>query len=403
MKNSRILIQTVLLASAIVFAGCEKGDRSYSLLSDMNIFQQESSSNNKVDIIWLVDGSGTMVNHQANLAANFNNFINQFVNKGFDYQIAVAGVDAWMRETGYNGGTCLANPNPSGNPSTLYQSSNDCQMTLATFGQLTQFRDGDIYGALNGTPGIRSGNYLITSLMSPVDVIQTFAKNVSTGTRADGAREAGFQSLRSVLRRNADGSVGYGGETHTSLAQFRRPDAFLAVIIVTDEEDQSRKQNGNAYASIQEYTNDFLAFMDGYTQSSPINRKYNVSGIVLEDLNNCQYGLHAQATQGDRYKAIANASRGVIGNICSNDFSTQLTSIADRIATLATRFSLNREPIPSTIKIWVNGVSVPNDATNGWTYYTGGTGSYFVEFHGLSVPPEGAKIAVDFDPIAPKN
>ncbi len=392
----------LVLGSSLVLA-CEKGDRSYSLLSDSNIFRQETNSNNKVDIIWLVDGSGTMVNHQANLAANFDKFIQQFADKGFDYQIAVGGTDAWVREVNYNGGTCTANPNPSLNPATIYQSSADCNPTRATFGQLTHFRDGDIYGAQNGTPGNRSGNYLITSLMPSTDVIQTFAKNVSTGTRADGARESGFQSLRSVLRRNTDGSVAYNGETHTSLAQFRRADAFLAVIIVTDEEDQSRKQNGSNYASIQEYTSEFLTFLDGYTSSTSENRKYNVSGIVLENLNNCQYGLHPQATQGDRYVSVANASRGIIGNICSADFSVQLAGIADRIATLATRFPLNREPIPSTIRIWVNGVSVPENAVNGWTYYTSGVGSYFIEFHGTAVPPEGAQIAVDFDPTAPKT
>lgn len=407
MKNSRILQILILGLAGQFLLACEKGDRSYSLLSDVNIFQQEKSSTNKVDIVWLVDGSGTMVNHQSNLAANFDNFINQFVNKGFDYNIVVAGTDAWLREVNYSGGSCGANPNPSGSPNTMYVSSADCQPTVSTYGQLTQFRDGDIYGAINGSPGLRSGKYLISSaMMSPLEVIQTFATNVKTGTRADGHRESAFQSLRSVLRRNSDGTAGYNGETHTVLSQFRRPDAFLAVIVVTDEEDQSRKQNGTTYASNSEFTTDFLTFLDGYTGSSANNRKYNVSGIVLEDINNCQYGLHPQATQGDRYVSIADASRGIIGNICSPDFSTQLQGIADRIATLATRFQLSREPVPSTIQIWVNGQAVPESTTNGWSYYTetnGAESSYFIEFHGDAVPPEGAQIAVDFDPTAPKS
>lgn len=401
MMTKRIFKSVTVIMAIVLCAACEKGDRSFSLLSQSDTFQQSAVANNKVDILWVVDGSGTMANHQANLANNFGTFINQFVDKGFDYHMAITSTDAWLREANYNGGACSSNPNPSLNPNTVYVSSADCANTLATFGDLTKFRDGDIYGAQNGTPATRSGTYLITSMMNPVSVINTFAINVSTGTRGDGSREAAFQSIRSVLRRNADGSAGYGGETHTSLAQFRRADAFLAVIIISDEEDQSKKQNGTDYANLDEYTQGFMTFMDGYTGSVNGARNYNISGIVLEDINNCSYGLHAQATQGDRYVSIANASRGIIGNICSADFSNQLTDISDRIVSLATRFRLSREPVVSTITVTVNGTSYSQDATNGWTYIKDAD-FHYIEFHGAAVPPENAQISIDFDPVAPR-
>jgi hypothetical protein len=395
-------IRISLILAAICLSSCGEEKPSFSLLPDQDQFSQSSSSvNNKIDILWVVDGSGTMANHQTNLASNFGAFINDFVNKGFDFNMVVASTDAWVREVNYNGGTCTANPNPSLSPNTIYKSSADCQNTFATFGELTRFRDGDIYGAQGGPAGQRSGQYLINSMMSPQDVATLFSTNVRTGTRGDGSREAGFQSLRAVLRRNADGTVAYGGETHTALNDFRRNDAFLAVIFVTDEEDQSKKLNGSNYASTQDYVDSFVTFLDGYTGGVAGNRRYNVSSITITDITNCGYGLHPQATQGDRYVAIAQATDGVLGSICSADFSTNLQEISEQIAVLSTRFQLSREPVPETILVTVNGSIVTTGALNGWTYLAA-NGFHYIEFHGASIPPQGASISVDFDPVTIK-
>ncbi len=394
----RLLLTSIIMIAA---SACNEREPSISLLPQTDTFQQKSETiNNKIDILWMVDTSGSMANHQTNLATNFSAFITDFVDKGYDYNMVVASTDAWVREYNYNAGSCGSNPNPSQSPNTIYKSSADCANTLATFGDLTKFRDGDIYGLANGTPGVRSGNYLISSLMLPQDIITTFAKNIKVGIRGDGS-ERGFQSLRAVLRRNSDGSVAYGGETHTQLANFRRSDAFFAVIIVSDEEDFSRKQNNSTYTNIQNYTDEFVGFMDGYTGGVEGNRKYNVSSIVIEDINNCPYGLNPSASQGDKYISVANATNGVVGSICSTDFSDQLNEVASKIVTLSTRFQLSREPIPETIHVVVNGAVIPNQVSNGWIYVAEG-GFHYVEFHGSAVPAQGDNIAVGFDPATIK-
>ncbi|MGE3684429.1 MAG: hypothetical protein AB7G93_22140 [Bdellovibrionales bacterium] len=395
MKAKEVMLT---LAAIVSLTACGKGSTSYSLLASGQTFQQNSAQDTKVDVLWMVDASATMANHQSNLANNFDHFINQFVAKGLNFNMAVAGVDAWLREFNYNAGTCTVDPNPTQDPDLLYTSSADCKITAATFGDLTQFRDGDVYGPIGGS-AIRSGTFLLTSGMPALDIKNLFAINIKTGTRGDGVRESAFQSLRAVLRRNEDGSVGYNGESHTALASFRRDDAFLAVIIVTDEEDQGRKADNTAYADIQEYTDAFVAFMDGYTGGTAGDRRYNVSGIVLEDKNNCPYNLNSQATQGDRYVSIATATKGVIGNICSADFSEQLDIIASQIVSLATRFKIKGEPVPGTIRVSVDGVVVPQDETNGWTYVAEG-GSHYIEFDGSAVPPQGSQLSVNYDPAS---
>jgi hypothetical protein len=373
---------SVLIGAVMALSACSDKSGDISILSDSDTFYQSSSVNNKIDILWMVDTSASMQPYQTNLANNFNAFITDFVTKGYDYHMAVGGTDAWHREkTNYNG-----------NSTHYYGNSSTC----ATEAEITAFRDGDIYGNLS-TCGTQSGTYLITSLMNPATIISTFATNIKVGIYSDGD-ERGFQSIRGVLRRNEDGSKGYGNETHTALNSFRRNDAFLAVIIVADEEDGSRKKNGNSYSSMSDYRNSFINFLDGYTNSAAGNRKYNVSSIVMIDKNSCP-NAHSGASNGNRYIDIANSTDGIVGDICDTNFSENLKEISGRIAELSTRFQLSREPIPSSIQVFVNDVSIPQNASNGWIYVAD-SGFHFIEFRGSAVPPQGAAIRIDFDPVS---
>lgn len=401
MKKTYIIF---IIAANFFLVGCYKSNDSFSLLAEGQTFQQSAAIfNNKVDVLWVVDSSMTMAKHQQNLANNFSSFIADFSDKNLDFHMAVASTDGWIREVNYNnkGGSCQTYANPSQSPNTVYKSSGDCLMTKATYGEMTRFRDGDIYGTSTGSAGVRSGNYLLTSLMDLNSLASTFAINISTGTRGDGTQESGFQSVRAVLRRNADGSIGYADETHTSLSAFRRSNAFFAVIIVSDEEDQSTKQDGSNYASTDEYTQDFKNFLDSYTQSTTENKKYNVSSIVVDSISDCSYGLHAEATQGDRYVAIAKETNGIVSSICNPDFSSDLKKISSQILVLSTRFQILREPIVETIKVIVNGVEVANNENDGWVYIRE-NGGYYVEFHGSSIPGQDSSIEVQFNPVSVK-
>ncbi len=405
------IILGMMFAASLV--GCDSP--SFNLASVSDQFSQSVSVNNKVDIIWIVDGSGTMATHQDNLAQNFAGFIQQFRDKGFDFHMVVASNDAWVREHNYNTASCFLfydplhplyspnGPNPSESPSNLYVSSADCEATQATWGELAAFRDGDIYGSLAGAPGARSGQYMITSDMDDAEMLQVFQTNVRTGTRGDGVAESTLGSLRSVLRRDADGNRIYGGESHTVLESFRRPDAFLAVITVTDEEDQSFIfGSSEKYANSEAYTADFIRFLDGYTGiSDPSERRYSISGIVLQDIDNCPYQLHAQVSESPFVMAAAQATRGVTGEICSPDFYKDLEDIAEKVITLATRFVLTSKPVVSTIVVLVDGQTIEQDPVNGWTYIEE-QGKHYIEFNGTSVPSETSVVSVDFTPAGLK-
>ncbi len=48
-----------------------------------------------LDVLWVIDNSGSMGQHQANLATNINSFISTFAQSGADYNMAVITTDRW--------------------------------------------------------------------------------------------------------------------------------------------------------------------------------------------------------------------------------------------------------------------------------------------------------------------
>ncbi len=345
-----------------VLTSCADKSADISILSDTQEFYQTSSVNNKLDILFMVDSSGSMAEEQQNLADNFNAFIQDFVTKGYEYNIAVAATDAWQYE--YN-------------------------QTASTFKRNVQFRDGNVY---TGGPADNSGVYLITN--DTPDVINTFSTNVKVGISGSGDERA-FDSIVQALTSPLNAPH-----------NFRRDDAFLSIIIISDEEDFSRNNpsvngcTGSPFPDackehnlrpISTYTN----FLDNYTYSNPSDRKYSVNAIGIFDQACLNQNPSSGGHMGLRYAELADQTNGVIGSICDLNFSETLNAIQANISELSTQFRLNRTPIVSSIVVVINGVSIPQDTSNGWTYNS--TNNSIV-FHGSAVPPQGASIQITFDP-----
>jgi hypothetical protein len=49
--------------------------------------------------------------------------------------------------------------------------------------------------------------------------------------------------------------------------------------------------------------------------------------------------------------------------------------------------------------VYVNGVVIPQNATNGWSYYPSNNS---IRFHGTAIPAQGSSISVTFDPLTIK-
>lgn len=342
MKNSIFTnkLKTIALSlSVLALVACED-DPSLSLLSDQDVFRQSASTvNNKIDLLWVVDNSGSMAPLQQNVANNFNAFISDFVTKGYDFRIAVITTDAWR---------------------TKYYSNETFR---------TQFR-------------CTSGSCLITPQTNPL--IDSFMQNVLVGAMPPGIEgdERGLESLEQGLLH----------PINTQYA-FPRSDAYLAVIFVSDEEDHSRF-NGSPIP-----VQNFVNILDQVTGTSGSTRRYSASSIVVAD-NNCLNNQrnvigNPDATIGSRYVEMANLTGGVVGDVCSTNFASTLDVIQQNIASLSTQFYLSRKPIIETLSVKVNGILIPQDAVNGWTYDPNANS---IIFHGTAIPAQGASIKVDFDP-----
>ncbi len=341
------------LGLSLPLLGCDKGADSFSTLPDQASFQQVAVyAPKKIDVLWVIDNSGSMATSQANIATNFNSFIHRFIQYNYDFHMAIVTTDGWHEG--------------------FYANNTDAH-----------FRDG--LGANH------SGVYVMDK--NTPNITSVFTTNVQQGINGDGDERA-FESMKLSLSDSWNGTK-----------NFRRADAFLAVIMVGDEDDFSNSTTGllESYTDarvypISRYT-DFLDTVTARAANSPAN--YSVSHIGVTD-QACLNQLDTDGFQrkiGNRYKQLVDAANGIQGSLCS-DFGNTLQLISDSIIELSASFQLSRAPIVSSLQVSVDGVQVSQDATNGWTY---DSATLTLTFHGTSVPPANADIKIFFDPESVKQ
>lgn len=345
-----------------LLTACGNGSTTYSLLAEGQSFQQNTAATaTKIDVLWVVDNSGSMASSQQHLADNFPTFINRFTTKGFDFQMGVTTTDSYLAES-------LFTPYYNQSPRPSY------------YNGLPQ---ANIAFLKNGNASGPSGFEIITP--STPNMAAVFTKNAMQGINGRGD-ERSLDSMRSAL-----------SSAHN--AGFVRPGGFLSVIILTDEDDFSNPTT-TAYETYVPSLNpisDYVSFLDSVTLSSGPARRYSVNSLSVPD-QTCLNQIYNGAQKiGTRVMAMADATGGVKGNICG-DFAAQLDQISKAIVELSTQFFLSQKPVISTIRVFVNNQEVPKIESNpsgGW-YYNASANS--IVFQGTAVPPQGASIKVSFDP-----
>jgi hypothetical protein len=180
-------------------------------------------------------------------------------------------------------------------------------------------------------------------------------------------------------------------------AGFLRDDALLAIIVLSNEDDYSA-------GSVQSYV-DFFSGIKRPFANGARSWVFNFLGITaLTSGCATQEGpFGAYIEPGLRYMDLVNASEGSKNSICTADWAQVVTNVKVRINQLLTDFYLSRKPKLDTIKVTINGLSVPAGSTNGWTYeekVDNGVTYYFIRFHGSAVPSLYDKIEIKFDPFS---
>ncbi len=344
---NRKLLAAFCLSTLTMMVGCDKGGSTFSILSDSSQFQQAATYvPRKLDVLFVVDNSGSMSSSQSALAANFPAFINYFKTKGYDFKIAITTTDAFYGEQFVNSGCSLCNVNQ------------------------TRFRS-------NTNPAV----YVIDNNTANLD--QTFSSNVQVGTTGSGDERA-FSSMKAALGSSLN-------------ANFHRQDAYLSVIIVSDEEDFSH-DDMNLNESYTQPTLHSVAsyktFLENFTQAQATT-DFSVSTISILD-ETCRASLGSGRKIATRYMQLADLTGGSKNSLCAS-FTTVLNNISATItAQTQAQFTLNRVPVQSSIRVIIDGVLLPNSTTDGWSYESA---SNSIRINGTTYQPQaGASITINFDP-----
>lgn len=364
---NQVARKTVMMASTVaMLVGCSKGTGGYSLLNDNSDYKQQAVIiPKKIDVLWVIDNSGSMQTSQNNLASNFQAFINRFNQQNYDFHMAVVTTDAWQKQ--FNTNSTAAKIRDGGK---FLDSNNQVYYT-------------------------HSGVFVMDQ--NTANLSDVFTTNIKQGTLGNGDERA-LESIKQALLEPTNSA-------------FRRDEAFLAVIVVSDEEDFSHsstalrdgtENNGNPvypdpYTNPGLYTvKSYQDFLDTYTNKAVNGTNYSVSAITVPD-DACKNQLSTDGFArkiAKRVQELAGLTGGVQGSLCSN-FGSTLQLISDSIIQLSAVFKLTREPQEDTIAVTVDGVAVPKDATNGWTY---NATDWTITFHGSAVPAANANIKIDFYP-----
>ncbi len=276
-----------------------------TLKSVVENFTQAQAKEGKVDILWVIDDSGSMGDEQKALAYNFDVFIHEFLEKNIDFKMAITTTDGSSSKNG--------------------RSVCDFRILDAT--------------AANSNES---------------QFVKDFASCIKVGTRGSG-REQGLKTSKSFVNRYVE--------------NWMRDDAYLVVVYVSDEEDQSEN-------TVQSYVDSFKELK----KSSGLIKLYS---IVTSKKTSTQW-----ETIGYRYLEASEKTGGLTAHI-KNDFYQVLREMGGKIVNLIDSFALSNKPFDDKVEVKVNGSAI----SSGYTYDNQSRSIKFVEGN---IPNEGSKIEISY-------
>lgn len=311
----------------------------------------EQVSGRKVDVLFAIDGSGSMSEEQDNVARNLDAFLSTAELFNNDFHIGVAHLD--LAETKRYNGEDFASGEMLGNPPYLDPSQPNYRQEFASRVRM---------GASGGQQ--EAGLEASRQALSDPLITQT-----SVSCSNDSQCQEPYNYCRDGFCSGRNGG-------------FLREDASLEIVILSDEEDQS--------TATPEFYVDFFRSIKGFRNESLMHVSVIVGADNAGNPSDCSSTGSGDAGAGRRYATVADATGGAVGSICSSNFGPFLQNIGNRAFGLRVEFFLSRAAEPATIEVRVN------DAVqrSGWTF-DAATNS--IIFDRNSVPQPGDIIEVDYE------
>jgi len=245
-------------------------------------FEQKKAS--AIDILFVIDNSGSMARHQENLSNNFEHFFRL--------------IDPDPRRVGESGEV-------------------DYRLAVATTDAI---RDA-------GKIQYEAGEPPILRPTSDYDPLLLFKKRALVGT-SGAAREEGFRAAELAVEAASQITESDGKPA------FLRSEAYLYIIFVSDEDDESRDEVRyfeRRFRSLKSRGNEKTVIVSAI--AGP-----NESPLPAECVN--EEG-DAIVKPGARYKELTKLTGGILGNICLQDWAQTLEDLAYTGLGLRKRFQLS--------------------------------------------------------------
>jgi hypothetical protein len=362
-----MVLRRVALSLALVFAASSCDRCNTEVITQLpqpterpDVFTQKGAA--RVDVLWMIDNSGSMAAEQEKVAERFNQFFNQLIISGVDYHIGVITSDpddggALRQYTGPAVDNCAAcrfisNDVPCPNPEV-------------------------------DVSGIASEAEIESTLLAQCPAQLVFRKLIKVGIDGS-AFEEGFTTASAAVGARTIGPNGFpDGVAPPENAGFIRPEASLYVVFVSDEEEGAKQdgtpvryyqrlfeglkaagnENNVAVAAITGYPtglngsptppapiDEVCAILETTFDSNPGNDDPRAAA-VKDTLRNFRGGCldvdalpgdeNAFAEVGGRYIELACRTGGVVANMCESDYTTALDALGANAAGLLRKFTIS--------------------------------------------------------------
>ncbi len=318
----------------VLAAGCVEYDIIQFDAADH--FRQDPPA--EVDVLVVVDNSYSMQPYQEKLATNFDQFVAFFDEASVDYHIAVTTTTTIDSDHGELNG-CTA----------------------------------EEVDAIPEPGGLVQGAFIHPETNKPNKLFEDLVQVGVCGTGLEMGMEAAWLAIDSEAEANQ---------------AWRRTEASLSILFVSDEEDVSPLP-----------PRDYVDKIRVQVAALEDRQRFNASALVFGgDIGDCTTEQAADASEGLRYVAAVSATGGVRGDICSANYGSALTEMSIATARLTEAFFLSEEPAEDTIEVEVDGLILPCDSGQ-WSYQrlvNHGVDTPAIVFPRTDLPPPGAAIAVRY-------
>lgn len=263
-----------------------------------------------VDVLIVMDNSGSMMDIQDFIGGNFERFMSGALSRGIDFQIAVTTTGLW----GYRGGWSECPGGVDGGEAGRFFPVDNSRPRILT----------------PTTPGL----------------IEAFDYNVHVGICHwwEEGLEAARLALSPPLINNE--TAPNHPEPNDGNAGFLREEARLVVIYISDEEDHGT-------ASPQTYVDHLRSLKPGRPD---LVRAHAIVGFPSCPLS---------PSPGHRYMEVVNAMGGVIEDVCNPDWGGVLDRISEETFDPQTVYPISEMPDGRDISVSIDGVPVDPVAPDG--------------------------------------